>query len=281
MSLIDCGKINTFEVEKFIVRKMILHFIAFRFLDFVDIFLVALLLYQLYKLIQGSVAINIFVAVVAFWLLWLLVKALNMQLLTTILGQFIGVGMIVLVIVFQQEIRRFLLIVGSRYIKRRFAFEKFFKSGEKTVSTVSIRSIVQSCINLSQKKIGALIVYSYKNDLTMYAQTGEIIDARLSERLIESLFFKNSALHDGAVLIVGDRIKAAGCLLPISHSNDLNPQYGMRHRAALGMAEETGAFVIIVSEETGNVAYCFHGELKELYQIDDLFAELEKYIREQ
>jgi len=230
---------------------------------------------------KGTVAINIFIAIVAFWLFWLLVKALNMQLLTTILGQFIGVGMIAMIIVFQQEIRRFLLIVGSRYIKRRFAFDTLFKSHEKTVSTLNIKTIVHACRNLSASKTGALIVYNSKSDLSIYAQTGEIIEARLSDRLLESLFFKNSPLHDGAVIIVGDKLKAAGCLLPVSHNNKLDSKFGMRHRAALGISEETDAFSIVVSEETGNVAYCLHGQLKELENIEDIHDKLEKYIIEQ
>lgn len=257
-----------------------LGFIVFRFLDFVDIFLVALLLYQLHKLIKGTVAINIFVAIVAIWLLWLLVKALNMQLLSAILGQFIGVGVIALIIVFQQEIRRFLLIVGTRYIQRKFKIESFFKSNIRPVSTVHLKTMVQACKNLSETKTGALIVFSPKNSLNTYVNTGEVIDSRISSRLLEALFFKNSPLHDGAVIIIGDKIKGAGCLLPISQSHELPLKYGMRHRSALGMSEETDAFIIIVSEETGKIAYAYHGYMHEIADEDMLLETLEKLISE-
>lgn len=235
---------------------MITTFITIRFLDILDILLVAFLLYQIYKLIRGTTAINIFIGIFSLYLLWLVVKALNMSLLGSILGQIIGVGVIALIIVFQQEIRRFLLIISTRYIRsRKFSFEKLFSFGEKKVYEVQIDSIVNACSNMSAFKTGALIAISKKSDLMSFVRTGDVINADTSSRLLESIFFKNSPLHDGAVIIKRDKIAAARCVLPITERIDLPPQFGMRHRAALGIAEKTDAVVILVSEETGAISF--------------------------
>lgn len=235
---------------------MITAFITIRFLDILDILLVAFLLYQIYKLIRGTTAINIFIGIFSLYLLWLVVKALNMSLLSSILGQVIGVGVIALIIVFQQEIRRFLLIISTRYIRsRKFSFEKLFSFGEKRTYEVQIDSIVNACSNMSAFKTGALIAISKKSDLMNFIRTGDVINADTSSRLLESIFFKNSPLHDGAVIIKRDKIAAARCVLPITERIDLPPQFGMRHRAALGIAEKTDAVVILVSEETGAISF--------------------------
>ncbi|MBU8893739.1 MAG: diadenylate cyclase CdaA [Bacteroidales bacterium] len=235
---------------------MITAFISVRFLDILDILLVALLLYQIYNLIRGTTAINIFIGIFTLYLLWLVVKALNMDLLSSILGQVIGVGVIALIIVFQQEIRRFLLIISTRYItKRRFSFEKMFSFGEKKEKIVSIDSIVNACSNMSAFKTGALIAICKKSDLLSFIRTGDMLNADTSSRLLESIFFKNSPLHDGAVIIKNDKIAAARCILPTTERIDLPPQFGMRHRAALGISEKTDAVVILVSEETGAISY--------------------------
>ena len=239
-------------------------FITIRFLDILDILLVAFLLYQIYNLIRGTTAINIFIGIFTLYLLWLVVKALNMHLLSSILGQVIGVGVIALIIVFQQEIRRFLLIISTRYItKRGFSFEKFFSFGEKKESNVKIDSIVNACSNMSAFKMGALIAISKRSDLLSFIRTGDIINADTSSRLLESIFFKNSPLHDGAVIIKKDRIAAARCILPATERMDLPPQFGMRHRAALGIAEKTDAVVIIVSEETGAISFAKHENIEQ------------------
>ena len=235
---------------------MITAFISIRFLDILDILLVAFLLYQIYNLIRGTNAINIFIGIFSLYLLWLLVKALNMSLLSSILGQVIGVGVIALLIVFQQEIRRFLLIISTRYIRsRKFSLEKLFSFGEKNVKKVNIDAIVNACSNMSAFKTGALIAISKKTDLLSFIRTGDTINADTSSRLLESMFFKNSPLHDGAVIIKNDRIAAARCVLPTTDRIDLPPQFGMRHRAALGIAERTDAVVILVSEETGAISF--------------------------
>ncbi|MCK5169721.1 MAG: diadenylate cyclase CdaA [Bacteroidales bacterium] len=235
---------------------MITAFINIRFLDILDILLVAFLLYQIYNLIRGTTAINIFIGIFSLYLLWLLVKALNMDLLSSILGQVIGVGVIALLIVFQQEIRRFLLIISTRYItNRRFSFESLFSFGDKQINEVNIDAIVNACSNMSAFKTGALIAISKKSDLLSFIKTGDIMNADTSSRLIESIFFKNSPLHDGALIIKSDRIAAARCVLPTTDRVDLPPQFGMRHRAALGITEKTDAIVVLVSEETGAISF--------------------------
>ncbi|MCB2195840.1 MAG: diadenylate cyclase CdaA [Bacteroidetes bacterium] len=231
-------------------------FITIRILDIIDILLVAFLLYQIYNLIRGTTAINIFIGIFLLYLLWLIVKALNMDLLGSILGQVIGVGVIALIIVFQQEIRRFLLIISTRYITSRgFSFEKLFSFGEKKQDHINIDAIVNACSNMSAFKTGALIAVTKRSDLLSFIRTGDMINADTSSRLLESIFFKNSPLHDGAVIIKQDKIAAARCVLPTTERIDLPPQYGMRHRAALGITEKTDAVVIIVSEETGAISF--------------------------
>ena len=235
---------------------MITAFITLRFLDILDILLVALLLYQIYNLIKGTTAINIFIGIFSLYLLWLIVKALNMSLLSSILGQVIGVGVIALLIVFQQEVRRFLLVISTRYIRtRKFSIDNFFSFGEKKQSEVNIDAIVSACSNMSTLKTGALIALTRNSDLLSFIKTGDIINADTTSRLLESIFFKNSPLHDGAVIIKDDRIVAARCVLPATERIDLPAQFGMRHRAALGIAEKTDAIVILVSEETGAISF--------------------------
>lgn len=235
---------------------MITAFITIRFLDILDILLVAFLLYQIYNLIRGTTAINIFIGIFSLYLLWLLVKALNMQLLSSILGQVIGVGVIALLIVFQQEIRRFLLVISTRYIRsRKFSFDNLFSFGEKKDTNINIDAIVNACSNMSAFKTGALIAISKKSDLLSFIKTGDIINADTTSRILESIFFKNSPLHDGAVIIKEDKIAAARCVLPATERLDLPPQFGMRHRAALGITEKTDAIVVLVSEETGAISF--------------------------
>lgn len=242
---------------------MLTVFITIRFLDILDIFLVAFLLYQIYNLIRGTTAINIFIAIFLLYLLWLIVKALSMDLLSSILGQVIGVGVIALIIVFQQEIRRFLLIISTRYLSnRKFSFDKLFSFGEKEESEIDIDSIVNACANMSSFKTGALIAISKRSDLLSFIRTGDIINADTSSRLLESIFFKNSPLHDGAVIIKKDRIAAARCILPTTERINLPAQFGMRHRAALGITEKTDAVVVIVSEETGAISFAKHENIE-------------------
>ncbi len=254
---------------------MALLFIPFTFLDFLDILLVAVLLYQFYNLIKGSAAVNIFIGIFSIYMVWLLVKALNMQLLSSILGQVIGVGIIALIIVFQQEIRRFLLLMGTRYMSKRFGLENLFTVGDKPQPKVRIKSIMRACISLSRNKTGGLMVIGRNSALELYAETGDIINANTSSRLIETIFYKGSPMHDGAIIIIGDKIFASRCILPVSQNLELPAQFGMRHRAALGMSESNDSLVIIISEETGNISFAEYGKITSRISIKELSDKLE------
>lgn len=236
-----------------------------RLIDIVDIVLVAIIFYQLYKLIRGTAALSIFIGIFIIYMFWLLVKALNMDLIGALMGQVIGVGVIALIIVFQQEVRRFLLVIGNRYIKRRrFSFGKIFSTvEEETGSPKEAEEIVRATESMASKKTGALIVLGRKSSLDIYSEGGERIDAIISAELLETIFFKNSPLHDGAVLIEDGKIFAARCPLPITDSVSLPPRFGMRHRAAIGISEHTDALVVVVSEESGHITVAEDGEMKE------------------
>jgi diadenylate cyclase len=251
-------------------------FITLRFLDILDILLVGLLLYQFYMLIRGTIAINIFIGIFTIYLFWLIVKALNMQLLGTILGQIIGVGVIALIIVFQQEIRRFLLMIGTRYMSKRFSLENLLTYNRDAVPKVRFREIARAVVNMSRTKTGALIVIARNSALEFYGETAEIINANTTANLIESIFFKNSPMHDGAVLIIADKIFAARCVLPISSNIELTQNMGLRHKAAVGMSEHNDSLVIVVSEETGEVAIAEFGKVNENISTRELMRKLDK-----
>lgn len=233
-------------------------------LDIIDIFLVAIILFHLFKLIRGTAAESIFIGIFFIYMFWLIVKALNMELISALIGQVIGVGVIALIIVFQQEVRRFLLVIGNRYIsRRRFSFSRIFASVDKdTASTKEAEEIVRAAESMASKKTGALIVLGRKSSLDIYSEGGEIIDALVSAELLETIFFKNSPLHDGAVLIENGKIFAARCPLPITDQVSLPPHFGMRHRAAIGISEHTDALVVVVSEERGSISVVDAGVVK-------------------
>jgi uncharacterized protein (TIGR00159 family) len=199
-----------------------------------------------------------------------------MQLLGTILGQVIGVGVIALIIVFQQEIRRFLIFIGNRYFSRsRISLEKVIPINITPQPKVKIKSIIKAIINMAKSKTGALVVIARKSELTVYAETGDSLNAETSSRLIESIFNKDSPLHDGALIISGDRIVAARCVLPISENLNLPPNYGLRHRAALGISENTDALTIIVSEQTGKISLAESGKLLTDIGVKELMSKLD------
>jgi uncharacterized protein (TIGR00159 family) len=250
---------------------MITAFINIRVLDVIDIFLVALILYQVYQWIKSSVAINIFIGIFAIYLFWLLVKALKMQLLTTILGQFMGVGVIALIIVFQQEIRRFFLHIGTKYFSKgsKFSLENLLKNDVFTSSNIDRKAIMDACWALSKNKMGALIVLSNKSELRNFAETGDYLNADINANLIETVFFKNSPLHDGAMLINHNKIIAARCTLPINNDIKLPSNYGMRHLSAMSMHYQTNTLIITVSEETGQISYIWDGKLTPIHTDKD------------
>ncbi len=234
-------------------------------LDIIDIVLVATVLFQLYRLIRGTAALSIFLGIFFIYLFWLVVKALNMELMSALLGQVIGVGVIALIIVFQQEIRRFLLVIGNRYISRsRFSINRLFSLvTNEHGSPREAEEIVKACERLASTKTGALIVIGRKSSLYIFSEGGEILKAQISSELLETIFFKNTPLHDGAVLIEGGLILAARCPLPATDQVTLPPRYGMRHRAAIGMSEHSDALIVVVSEESGYISVVDTGDIRE------------------
>jgi uncharacterized protein (TIGR00159 family) len=238
----------------------------------IDILLVLFLLYELYNLIKGTAAINIFLGLLAIYAIWKLVIYLKMPLLSEILGQFIGVGIIVIIIVFQKEIRKFLLLLGNpRFItksRKRFLFWRF---NIIDASPLNIVSLIRAIERMSDSKTGVLVAITRKNDLEDIRLTGVKLDASISSQLLESIFFKNSPLHDGAVIIKNNRIVSAKCILPVTENiNQLPNNVGLRHRAALGLSEISDAIVIVVSEQTGEIATAIDGELNMKIDIEDL-----------
>jgi uncharacterized protein (TIGR00159 family) len=240
--------------------------------DIIDIVLVAIILFQVYRLIRGTAAFSIFLAIFFFYLFWLIVKALNMELVSSLLGQVIGVGVIALIIVFQQEVRRFLLKIGNRYIARnRFSLFKFFSSvRELQGNPKDAEEIIRAAESMASKKIGALIVIGRTSRLDVYSEGGEVLKALISAELLETIFFKNSPLHDGAVLIEDSLILAARCPLPVTDQIALPTHFGMRHRAAIGMTEQTDALVVVVSEESGHITVVDNGNVTENVTTNEL-----------
>ena len=240
-------------------------FFEFGIKDIIDILLVAILLYYIYRLMKESRSLNVFMGILVFVVLWLVVaQVLQMRLLGSILDKFVSVGVIVLVVLFQEEIRKFLYNLGAH--QRMRTFRRFFSINEKKQDPQKLKQvimpIVMSCMSMSKKKVGALIVIQRTTPLDDIVATGESLDASINQRLIENLFFKNSPLHDGAMIIVGDRIKAAGCILPVSHDLNIPKELGLRHRAALGITHESDSIAIVVSEETGGISVAIHSQFQ-------------------
>lgn len=243
---------------------MINLFITVRLLDVIDILLFAVLLFQAHRLLKGTAAMNIFVGVFALYLVWLFVKALNMHLLSSILGQFIGVGVIALIIVFQPELRKGLLLLGTRNIKNhRFSFLRYLLGNEDHREEVKVDEIVLAARMMSETRTGALMVFKKDSDLDALIQIKEVLNAETSHRLLLSIFSKESPLHDGAVIIADSKILAARCILPLSDQN-FDENYGTRHRAAVGITEQSDAVVVVVSEETGNISFAKKGKIRKL-----------------
>lgn len=231
--------------------------------DAIDVFLFAVLIFYIYRLMKESGTINIFYGVLAFIVVWVLASEIfAMRLIGTILDRFMAIGLIILVILFQEPIKRFLVEVGSH---RRWSFlRNLFHHHKEEMDAKAlawVMPIVYACMNMSKSKTGALIVIEQSIPLDNYAATGDIIDADVNARLIENIFFKNSPLHDGAMVIAHMRIEAAGCILPVSHDSDVPRSLGLRHRSALGIAQATDAVAVVVSEETGNISIAHRGKL--------------------
>ena len=253
-----------------------INFLHFGWIDAADVLLVTVLLYQLYKLLRGSVALNVALGLISFYLLYLVVKATGMELLTKILGQFMSVGVLASIILFQQEIRRFLLNVGKATALERVRGWSWGRPTE--VAPLQITPFVEAAKSLSNKYTGALICFSQASDLTPFAESGDRLDAEISKRLLLSIFNKTSPLHDGAVIIANGRIQAARCILPVSENPDVPASLGLRHRAAIGLSEITDAVVLVVSEETGAMSLVHHGEVHRDLNTSELRARLGEWL---
>lgn len=270
-------------------------FLEVSIVNLIDIALVSVLIYQVYKLMRGSVAIKIFLGFLSIYLVYLVVNAAKMELLTIILGQFMGVGVLAAIILFQQEIRKFLLIVGkSSIFSNENLWQELLFWRKRESSAFNVTPIIEACKSLSGSSTGALIVLSSNFELKFYAESGDLIDAIVSKRLLISIFNKYSPLHDGGVIIQNGRVKAARCILPVTE-RDVPAQFGLRHRAAIGMSEATDTLVLIVSEETGQVSLSKNGkilhnlsfqEVREIINgyltgenLDNKFVEINKYER--
>lgn len=246
--------------------------IPIKIFDIIDILLVAIILFQFYRLIKGTAASRIFIAIFFIYMFWLIVRALHMELISSLLGQVISVGVLALIIVFQQEVRRFLLVIANRYLNSsRFSINKLFSSvKEEQGSPREAEEIVRAAESMSSKKIGALIVIGRQSRLDLYSEGGEILKANISSELLETIFFKNTPLHDGAVLIEDGKILAARCPLPITDQVSVASKFGMRHRAAIGISEQTDALVVVVSEESGEITVAENGSVRDNITLNEL-----------
>ncbi|NNC94179.1 MAG: TIGR00159 family protein [Chitinophagales bacterium] len=249
-------------------------FLEFGIFDLLDITLVALLLYQIYRLLSGSLAVNIFIGVLSILIFWFIVRALEMKLMEAILGQFIGLGIIGLLIVFQPEIRKFLLYIGRSSQFKRHNFFANLLTRETTIHNKEIAEIRTALKSMSLQRLGAIIVFARTSELQFFANTGTRIEGIISAKLIESIFDKNSPLHDGAMIIVDEKIKAAGCTLPVTENPDLPRRVGLRHKASVGITDNSDACAIIVSEETGEISFADEGQLQLNVSDEDLDQKL-------
>ncbi|MCQ2286996.1 MAG: diadenylate cyclase CdaA [Bacteroidales bacterium] len=239
----------------------VLQFLKFGIADLVDILLVALLLLEFYRLLKGTAAMRIVWTIVVIFIFWKITTLLHLTMLSEIIGQIISVGVIALIIVFQPEIRQFLLFLGNTKLVKWVA-GRFQKKDNADAYKDDIHSVCRACRRMSNSKTGALIVFAKENPLEEFISSGEKLDAMISRDLIENIFFKNAPLHDGALIIKNHRIVAARCILPVSHKEDLPTDLGLRHRSALGATTLTDAIVVVVSEQTGQIAFCKAGEIQ-------------------
>jgi len=248
--------------------------------DFIDIFLVAVMLYYIYRLMKESRSLNVFIGIIVFILVWLFVSGiLEMRLLGSIMDKLVSVGVLTVIILFQDDIRKFLYNLGAH--QRVKSLTRLFRSSgkkEAEADKATIMPIVMACMNMARHKVGALIVIERVTPLDDIIETGDIIDANINQRLIENIFFKNSPLHDGAMIIRRKRICAAGCILPVSHTVNIPKELGLRHRAALGISQESDALAIICSEETGRISVAMHGEFQLRLSAEQLESLLSKEI---
>ena len=254
-----------------------LDFLLPDFISVIDIILVAILLYYVYKLVKGTAAINILIGIVIIYLIWKLTDLFNLSILSNLLGQFISVGVFALIVVFQQEIRKFLLMLGSNNLtnnKLYFKYINIFKPSRE-ISQMDIDEFLKSCNKLVKSKTGALFIIERNNSLDFIKNTGDDLYLEISSPIIESIFYKNSPLHDGAVIIDGNFITAARVILPVSENKNINSRLGLRHRAAFGITEKTDAIAIVISEENGKISFIKNGEIFNYKNNENLKAMIE------
>ena len=261
-----------------IIRYMtlaLLGFLQLSIADILDILLLGLIIFFLFRWIRGSSAMSIFVAIVSLYVIRVMVSAFNMRLMTAIMDMVLDVGVLALIVIFQPEIRKFLIRLGNRYMNSnqgRAIINKIL--GKSTPSALTnteiVNDLTEACQRMSEDKTGALIVLTHKNPLDDVISTGDKIDAIIHPRLITNLFFKNSPLHDGALVVANNRIVAARCTLPITENKNIPARYGMRHKAAIGITEESDADVIVVSEETGRISFVRGGQVTPIQNINEL-----------
>jgi diadenylate cyclase len=257
-------------------------FLEITWVDAVDIALVAVLLYQIYKLIRGSLAVNIFLGILALYLIYLIVRAAQMELLTLILGQFMGVGVLAMIILFQPELRKFLLLIGrSAEFNKDNIIRSFGSWRNDYHDDFDINQVMEAIKNLKATHTGALIVFSRDTELKFYIETGDPIDAQVNKRLLLSIFSKNSPLHDGAAIIYKGRIKAARCVLPVSENDHLPPHFGLRHRSAIGMSENSDTLIVAISEETGRLILARNGKFIRGLKLKQVEQKILEYLHDE
>ena len=245
-------------------------FLSLSAMDILDVLMVAAILFVLFRWIRGSSAMNIFIAIVILLIVRLIVGSLGMKLMTSLMDTLFDVGLLALIIIFQPEIRHFLMRLGGSSSWWRKVIGRLVSSRGSNVAEKAVEEIVEACRVMGEQKTGALIVIPGQDPLQYIIETGDRVDAIVSRRLILNLFFKNSPLHDGAMIVRGDRIVAARCTLPITSRTDIPASFGMRHKAAIGITEESDATVVVVSEETGHISYVKEGRLRVIDDIYDL-----------
>ncbi len=251
----------------------------FRFIDAIDILIVAVLLFYIYRMARGTNVMLIFWALIILLITWRVADLLQMRLLGAILSAVASVGLIALVVIFQPEIRKFLLFLGTKTQLNESLWKRmqFWRHQQQNTKGVNYEAYVNACMHMSQSKTGALIVFKRNNAVEELVNTGERIDATASSSLIEALFFKNSPLHDGAVIAHGDHLIAARCILPVTSRLDIDPNLGLRHRSAIGVTEQLDVLSVIVSEETGAISYAINGVIHHDISPVQLRQALEKY----
>ena len=253
-------------------------FLDVTWVDLVDITLVSILLYQVYKLIRGSIAVNIFLGILALYLIYLIVRAAQMELLATILGQFMGVGVLAMIILFQPEIRKFLLVIGRGTEFRENIFKNISSWRNQYHDEFDVHQVLEAMKTLKATKTGALIVFSRDTELKFYIETGDPLNAEVTKSLLLSIFNKNSPLHDGAAIIYKGRIMAARCVLPVSENDSLPGHYGLRHRSAIGMSESTDTLVAAISEETGRLILARNGKYLRALKLKQIERRILEYL---